>query len=244
MPITAERLPFLYLCDTLMKASPDSHSPRASLAARRPALTLEGALGLSVTHHKPAFILWVDAVGGFLVCPSSSVVIGQAAAAGAVDIAILGDLSRKHALLSRQGEGYTVDPLGEGRVQVGSQPGKSFLAAGDTLTLGADVRLEFSRPHPLSATAKLMMASQHRTQPRTDGILLMAESCVLGPRASSHVVCPDWPQDVVLFHQNDALYCRSSEELVIDGTPAGRRGELTLASRVECGEISFTLEPM
>ena len=43
--------------------------------------------------------------------------------------------------------------------------------------------------HVLSASARLEMVSRHRTQPHVDGILLMAESCVLGPKWQNHVVC-------------------------------------------------------
>ena len=188
--------------------------------------------------------MWVDAVGGFLVCPSDSVVIGQAVAAGTIDIPIFGDLSRKHALISRQGEGYTVGPLGEGRVAVGETVSKSFLAAGDRITLGADVALDFSRPHPLSGTAKLTPASAHRTEPRTDAIILMAESCVIGAKVNSHIVCPDWPAEIVLFRQGDALLCRSTVDMIVDGQPVGKRGELTLASTVIGEDFSFTLEPV
>ena len=198
---------------------------------------------MSGTEHKPAFIIWVDAVGGFLVCPSNSVVIGQAVAAGAIDIPIFGDLSRKHAMIARQGEGYTIEPLGAGRVAVGGHEGKAVLAGGDKITLGADVKLEYARPHPLSGTAVLIPASGHRTQPRTDAIILMAESCVLGPKVNSHIVCPDWPSEIVLFRQGDTLFCRSSAEMIIDGQRVGQRGELTLASQVSGEDFSFTLEP-
>jgi hypothetical protein len=199
---------------------------------------------LSGAEHKPAFIVWVDAVGGFLICPSAAVVVGQAVAAGEIDIPIFGDLSRKHALIARHGEGYTIEPIGEGEVRVGEKSGRSFLAAGDPITLGAEVRLDFARPHPLSASAVLSLASHHRTEPRVDAIILMAESCVMGPKTSNHIVCPDWPTDIVLFGQGETIHCRSSAPLEVDGQVVGNRGELTLASRVVSEDLSFTLEPV
>src|SRR5690606_23749283 len=102
------------------------------------------------------------------------------------------------------------------------------------------VRLKFHQPHALSATARLDLISRHRTQPSADAILLLAESCVLGPRKSNHVVCRDWNNDVILFRKDDKLYCRTMETLEVDGKVLDGRGELTLQSRVSGEEFSFS----
>ena len=65
--------------------------------------------------------------------------------------------------------------------------------------------LRYRLPHPLSTTARLELASRHRTQPWADGVLLMGNSCVLGPNLRNHVVCRDWSEDVVLYRQADRL---------------------------------------
>ncbi len=58
------------------------------------------------------FLVWVDAVGGYLVCTSDEVVLGQAVPESHVDIPILGDLARKHLKLNRTSSGYLLEPFG------------------------------------------------------------------------------------------------------------------------------------
>ena len=84
--------------------------------------------------------------------------------------------------------------------------------------------MAFRRPHALSATARLDFLSNHRTQPSADAVLLMAESCILGPGRHCHVVCRDWPREVILFRQDNELYCRAAGGLEIDGIAYKDRG--------------------
>ncbi len=172
------------------------------------------------------FALWVDGVGGFLVCLRDSVLIGQANADDAVDVPIRGDISRRHALLRRQQESYWVEPLGV--VKIAGRPiaQRNLIRDGDELELGTSVRLRFRQPHPLSATARLEMISRHRFG-LGDSVLLMSDSCVLGPQWNSHVVCRDWGQDLVISRQAAKLHCRAMQLFEIDGRTCDGRGELT-----------------
>lgn len=188
------------------------------------------------------FLLWVDAVGGFLVCAEPQVRLGQAVPECRVEVPLLADLSRHHATIRRDGEGYLIDPIGE--TQRGGQPLRhaAWLADGDILGLGRSLRLRFSRPHPLSATATLEILSHHQTRPTTDRVLLAAETCVLGPSPECHVLCRDWPGEVVLFRRPDGWHCRAQQPLEIDGRQEVRSGRLTLRSRVAGPGFSFSLE--
>ncbi len=201
------------------------------------------------------FILWVDAVGGFLVCMNDRVTIGQSIPRGtgdsrsnaeppagdAIDLPILGDLSRRHAVIRRDGEGYWVEPLRETRLDGRSLAQPTTLDDGRIVELGG-VRLRFRRPHPLSATARLEPVSHHRTHPHTDGIILMADTCILSADPSSHVQIPDLDGQVILFRQGDALACSAPGYLEINGQRHSRRGPVNLGSRVEGDNFSFTLE--
>ena len=51
------------------------------------------------------YLLWIDGVGGFLVCLSHRVTLGQANPESAVDIPLLADVSRHHATIQRDPEG-------------------------------------------------------------------------------------------------------------------------------------------
>lgn len=188
------------------------------------------------------FVLWVDAVGGYLVCLSPEVVLGQAAPGNPISVPILADLSRQHAKIRRQGEGYVLEPLGPVRLGGIAIRETTLLTDGDEILMGTGVKVRFRRPHVLSATARLEFVSRHKTSPSADGVLLMAESCVLGPHYRNHVVCRDWPDDVVLYRQDGNLYCRAMESIEIDGQLCDGRGRVGLDSHINGTGFSMSLE--
>lgn len=256
----------LKLADQLLEVAPEN---RVARDARRRAWAHVGAkVGEShaqrETHHWPGgesgaatrehgpveeeprlprFMLWIDAVGGYLVCLNHRIIIGQAHPGSPVDVPLQADISRRHACIRREGEGYLVEPVG-GSVKLDGKPidGPALLTDGDELELGDGVRLRFRRPHVLSASARLEILSRHRTQPFVDGVILMAESCVLGPKWQNHVVCRDWKGDVVLYRQEEKLFCRAMESLEIDGQLHDGRGKLGPDSRVVGSDFSLSLE--
>jgi hypothetical protein len=187
-------------------------------------------------------LLWIDAVGGFLVCLDDCIVIGQPAPGEHVALPILADLSRRHAVIRRDAGAYILDPLQRTSVNGRELTGPHVLSDADLIQLGDNVRLRFTRPHALSVTAKLVLESHHKTQPSADAVLLMADSCVLGPNRHCHVRCRDWPRDVVVYRQNGRLHCRADEPLTIDGASANSENEIPSGVRVEGEEFSFTWE--
>lgn len=190
------------------------------------------------------FLLWVDAVGGFLVCLGNEVVLGPPAPHGEVDVPILADLSRRHAVIRRDGETYLIEPADDVWIGGRHANGLTELRDGDLIELGGSVRLRFRKPHVLSATARLDIISHHKMQPSADAVLLMAESCVLGTASHSHVVCRNWAHDVILFRHGDQLYCRTTARFEIDGCPCADQGCLGRDSQVEGEDFSFSLEPL
>jgi hypothetical protein len=160
--------------------------------------SLGAAGGLAGSPRAARFMLWIDGVGGYLVCLGDEVVVGQAHPGTTVDVPIQADISRRHVKIARQGEGYVLEPLG-GRVVLDGKPlsEATLLSDGDEIVLGEGVKFRFRKPHVLSASARLELISAHRTQPYADAIILMAESCVLGPKWQNHVVCRDWGGDAV-----------------------------------------------
>jgi hypothetical protein len=188
-------------------------------------------------------LLWVDSVGGYLVCMENEIVIGQPSSEANPDVPILADLSRRHAIIRREGEGYTIEAIRSTKVEGRAVNGTAPLYDGSAIELGDGVRLRFVKPHPLSNTARLEFASRHRTQPSTDGVLLMAESCILGPAKTSHVVANRWEQEVVLFRKGTELGCRTLAKISVDGANKQGRCMLRPKSRVEGAEFAFAIEP-
>ena len=188
------------------------------------------------------FLLWVDAVGGYLVCLGDEVTLGQPVGSKRVDIPILGDLSSRHARIWRDGGGYLIEAIREVRVDDRLVRRVALLGERSRIQLGDSVKLLFRRPHALSATARLDFVSRHRTEPSADAVLLMADSCVLGPKPHSHVVCRDWPREVVLYRHDNELYCRSRGVVQIDGLRREGRSLIARNSRIVGDRFSFSLE--
>jgi hypothetical protein len=187
-------------------------------------------------------LLWVDAVGGYLVCLDDAITIGQPSSNEKLALPILADLSRRHAVIRRDSGAYVVEPLQHTLVDGREIKSPTVLADNQLLQLGDNVRVRFHKPHALSLTARLVVESHHKTQPTADAILLMADSCVLGPNRHCHVRCRDWQKDIVIFRQNDQVFCRADEPLTIDGAAATSSNEIQPGARVEGESFSFAWE--
>jgi hypothetical protein len=185
-------------------------------------------------------LLWIDAVGGYLVCLGDEISLGPPGAGA--DVPILGDLSRRHATIRRDGEGYLVEPSRP--VKLDGQPlaRPATLADGSVLALGESVQVRFRRPHPLSGSARLEIVSRHKTVPSVDAVLLMADSLILGPGNQCHVPCRDWRREMVLFRRGEKLFCRSDAPYEIDGQQRRGKAEIRYNSCVSGEEFSLSLE--
>jgi FHA domain-containing protein len=187
-------------------------------------------------------LLWVDAVGGFLVCLDDAITIGQPSPGDPIALPILADLSRRHAVIRREAGAYILEPMQRTLVD-GREIKTSFvLSDNQRIQLGDNVRLRFHKPHALSATARLSLESHHKTQPTADAVLLMADSCVLGPNRHCHVQCRSWTRDVIVYRQNNQVFCRADEPLSIDGVLSSGKSELQSGARVEGDDFSFAWE--
>jgi FHA domain len=193
-------------------------------------------------EHPQNGLLWVDAVGGFLVCLDDQIVLGQPSSGISIAVPILADLSRRHAVIRREAGAYVLEPIQKVSIDGREASGPVVLSDGQMIQLGDAVRIRFTKPHALSATARLDFASHHKTQPSADAVLLMAESCVLGPSQHCHVRCRDWQQDVVLYRRGDQLQCRSVAAIAVDGQPRSGAVDVQPGERVEGESFSFTWE--
>ena len=209
-------------------ARPNAHEPRSRPRQDGP----EGRL-----------LLWADAIGGFLVCLGDEVVLGRAGPDGNADVPLLGDLARRHAVISRDGEHYTLRAE-QSTFLNGRAIDASPLRDGDVIRLGPTVELEFRRPSPVTATATLRLLSRHRLPMAVDGVVLMAQSCLIGSTRQCHIEAPKLRQPVVLFRQGEALWCRCPGGFEVDGRPALARAPLTTRSAVSGDGVSFSLEPL
>jgi hypothetical protein len=188
-------------------------------------------------------VLWVDAVGGFLVSLKDEVTLGQAVPNAKADIAIQADVSRRHARIRRVGEDYLIEPYA--LVTVGNQPivKSTTLIDGDEICLGTSVRIRFEKPHPLSNSARLKLLTGQRLQPAVDGVVLMGESCLLGPASNNHISCSHWDTSMVLSRGEEGkLRFRAGERVEVDGAVVGDKGQVDWGSRLSGKNFAITLE--
>ena len=230
------------------------------IETRRDAATMAGRI-----------VAWVDGVGAFLLCFDDSLSIGGLAGRADVRIAadlasehvrvkrsgegyvvessapalVVTESSRRAGGVSSPSSSKAANRSalrGSGRVV----DGQTDLNNGDELLLyregSSGVRLRFCRPNVLTSTAVLSLASEHRTEPRFDGIVLFAEACVFGPNSDSHIRCRHWEESVLLFRRDGELWAKSAVPLTVADKPAEGLVQLHPGDYVTAPGISFRLE--
>jgi tetratricopeptide (TPR) repeat protein len=189
------------------------------------------------------FLCWIDGVGGYLVCLGDRVSLGQPAG-WHVDIPIMADLSRLHAWIERDGEGYLFRAVRPASVNGMPVREKSVLGDDCEILMGQGMRIRFRRPNPLSATARLELTSSHRLSLPADAVVLMAETFIIGPTAGAHVPAPEWKHEVVLYRQAESLWCRAAGDFEVDGQSYSNRARISSTSRVRGEGFSLAFEPL
>lgn len=187
-------------------------------------------------------IAWIDEVGAFLVCLANEVSIGQPTPGSAIDIPVRADLSRRHATIAREGENYILKPIHSAKVNGHAVVGPTLLRDGSLIELGDSLKIRFTKPHSLSATAVLKFESKHKTEPAVDAVVLMSESCVLGPKSHSHIQCPDWNSEIVLFRRGEDVQFRSKDIIEVDDHPGTTSGLISANCRLAGEDFALSFE--
>jgi hypothetical protein len=187
------------------------------------------------------YALWIDGVGGYLVCLSHRVTLGQSLNKTPVDIALIADVSRHHATIQRDTEGYFLEAIR--KVQINGQAtDKALLRSSDRITLGSSCQLQFWQPVPVSTSARLDLVSGHRFAEPVQAVLLMADTLVIGPQDQSHVAVPDMTQPLILFRTKNGLSARWTGNMLISGKSYQERGPLEAGATLATDQISLALE--
>jgi len=222
--------------------TPGEPRPVPSASAGLPVGAPSAAAGPSPLPKR--FLLWVDGVGGYLVCLANRVTLGQAAGDGPVDVPLFAELSRLHAEISRDGEGYVIES-GKGVLVNGQRVTRAVLSAGDRVTLGTTCQFLFHKPVSVSGTARLELTSGHRLPVAVDGILLMANELLLGPGPHAHVILPGPTAPVSIYRSREGLAVRVPHgSFRIDEQLHTDRATLPLPSVVSGELFTFAVEPV
>jgi hypothetical protein len=196
----------------------------------------------TVSQLPKRFLLWVDGVGGYLVCLANRVTFGQATSDGPVDVPLFADVSRLHAELTRDGEGYVIES-GKGVRVNGKEVTRTVLSAGDRVTLGTSCQFLFHKPVSISSTVRLELTSGHRLPVAVDGVLLMGNEVILGPGPNAHVLAPGLSKPVLLYRSRDGLGVRvPGGQFRIDDRQCFDRATLPLPAVVSADTLTFAIE--
>lgn len=191
------------------------------------------------------YMLWIDGVGGWQLCCGPEFVIGAPSfEKRSADIALLANVSRRHATLKHTDSEWHLKACQETAVSGKLVTDSHLMRSGDQICLAERVRLGFRVPSVLSSSAVIDFESDHRPSHSVDGIILMTDHCLLGPRRDHHIHCSQWPDVVVLFEQGGKLRCRSKTAISVDGHPVRDSAELTDGAMVSGEELRFRVERM
>ena len=218
---------------------------RSPLAKSTRAWRNSATVDTMTTDHQPGkrLIAWIDEIGGFLICLNDEIFIGQPTGEGGVDIPVRADLSRVGMpRFAAKGKTTSSLPSTPPRWMARLLTGPIVLRNHALIELGDSLRLRFTRPHTLSATAVLRIESKHKTEPAVDAIVLMSESCVLGPGSHSHIQCPTWKNDLVLFRRGDDLQFRAKELVEFNDHPGTTSGIITADCRISGENFALSFE--
>jgi len=188
-------------------------------------------------------LLWIDGVGGYLVCLSPRVSLGQATPDAAVDVPLAAEISRLHAYLLRDAEGYVLEALRPVFVK-GEAVERALLRDGEEFQLGTGCRLRFEQPVPLSATARLGIVGRRGLPLALDGVLLMADTLVIGPGVQAHVAVPELTREILLARWKEGLQVLAKGAFEVDGRPVHDQAAATLHGTVSGDDFRFSLEPV
>jgi hypothetical protein len=202
------------------------------------------------TTQRAMSAIWIDGVGCFWLSQKDRVTIGGPATHSAklddaretADLAILSDLKQRHATIVRTGEGYLLEAHGPVRVSGREVLDRTALSDGAIIELGRSVRLRFRQPSALSLSARLDFVSDHRPPQAVDGVVLLADTCLLGPGEENHIVCHDWLGQVLLVRKGTELWCRSRLAMTVNGHRLGSGRRLQSGDVVSGDDLRFRIE--
>ncbi len=191
-----------------------------------------------VTLTRPLLVL-VDGGPSFLLTQPDRVRIGRGGSRYPVEVPLPGDVRGHHADILRRGEDYFIAAFGP--LTINQRPvQQERLRDGDRVEFGGPVRLTFVRPSPMSASAVLRLSHRCRLPQDVSEVVLLSDTCLIGPDPTCHVRTGDGSGRVVLFERQGTLLGR----LAVGPEQAGAAARaLALGVPQEFGDVRITVLP-
>ena len=188
-------------------------------------------------------MLWIDGVGAWQVCIGSEFVLGAPSIDNPVaDIPLLANISRRHATIHHHSDSWSLKAHQETSVSGSTVENQLTLSSGDEIRLGSSVRLGFRIPSVLSTSAVIDFESEHRPTHSVDGVILLSDHCLLGPRRDHHIRCASWSEAVVLFVRDGQVRCRSKADTSVNGQLINESARLLDGDIVSGEDFRFRVE--
>jgi hypothetical protein len=153
--------------------------------------------------------------------------VGGVSDEGPADIGVRADLPRIAGTIRRAGEDYFWQARGVSEVG-------ELVTAERPLNVAGSARIVMRRSTPLSQTVTLQVAPPHRFTEHVDGVVLVAETVLVGPESDCHIRCPISHSRVIVTYRNSRWLGRAAE--------AGEFVELLPGARATLGDLAMTLE--
>lgn len=191
-------------------------------------------------------LLWIDGAGGFVVLTGATVAIGAGTGwtAQSPDLPLFGAVSSRQAVLVRDREGYTLQPLKP--MQRNGLPllEPTVLASGDWIEFGGGAAARFTIPHPWSLTARLEFSAGRRLPRGVLSAILWADALVLGPQPPCHVEARDAEAEILVARRPNGFFYRSALPLAVGGRPASAECEGAFGDPLHGGGWSLRWEAL
>ena len=189
-------------------------------------------------RNAASMLLLVDGTGSALILRRDLVRIGRGGGSQQMDVPMPADIQSHHADIVQSGDDYFL--VAHGPVRVNHKPvSKSLLRDGDRILLGATTKLVFSRPSAKSETAVLRLADRNRLPQDVSVIVLLRDTCLIGPQESCHVRTREGEDRVLLFERDGQLLARRHSSNLREKSAAF---ELLPSMPVEIGELRLTVK--
>jgi hypothetical protein len=190
--------------------------------------------------------LWIDGVGGYGIWDRNSIEIGRSIESQE-GLSIQGELASRSIRIERSAEDWMLYPIDSVFKNGERLTLPHLLQHNDRLKLGEQVELLFERGNSWSSTAKLRIISRHRWSETMDGVLLLGQTCLLGPTPQANIQCREWRQNIVLFRKDTEWMIREAN--VSAATLLANLGQtmnakaipLVVGKRLESTDFSMTL---
>lgn len=182
-------------------------------------------------------LLIVDGACSALLLSEDTIRIGRAGASGAIDVPLPADVQSHHADIHCGGDDCFIVARGPVRMNH-TDVTRALLRHGVRVRLGRNGQLTYEKPSAKSETAVLVLPDRQRLPLDVSRVVLLRDTCLIGPQPSCHLRTREGESRVVLFTRRNRLYARL---VGADERPAGPARPIVLGETQSLGDISLTV---